>query len=176
MFWDINWEKHMFDIQFLFKKGHKIKEGILEEFIGYWTETKPKIRRANLELNKEEFFNNAVNKDVVEHDILHTLINPVPMYTRLLKEGCEVELDKNKWDKLSPEDKLEVIREETYVMAYERYKEINFREGFRIQLKDNIIKHFPKYIAIFAIKNYVELERPKYNYINTIKDGLSKIK
>src|SRR5690606_949841 len=78
MFWDINWEKHLFDIQWLVDKGHKHDESILEEFLQYWKNTKEKVKRSDLSLSKEEFFTNAVNKDVVEHDTLHTLINPIP--------------------------------------------------------------------------------------------------
>ena len=40
MFWDINWEKHLFDIQWLLKKGHKYQPKVLDELIGYWEETK----------------------------------------------------------------------------------------------------------------------------------------
>lgn len=176
MFWDINWEKHMYDIQFLKSKYLMIDNKILNEFVDYWEETKPKIRRSQLAMTKEDFFTNNVNEDVDEHDFLHTLINPVPMYTRLLKDGAEVELDKEKFDKLYRDDKLEVIREETYVMAYERYchKGVHHVPAFRRQLKDNIIKHFPRYIAVFAILNYPELEKPKFNYYKKIQDGLKK--
>lgn len=174
MFWDFRWKKHMWDIQFLLKKGFQYDETILNELIQYWEETKPKIRRSDLEMSSADFFNNAVNKDEKEHDFLHTLINPVPMYTRLLKDGAEIELDENKWDRLSFEEKCDVVFEETAVMAYERYHKRYYKEGFEIQLNDNIVKHFPRYIAIFAILNYVKLVTPKYNFINKIKNGLQE--
>jgi len=174
MFWDINWNKHLFDIQFLLNKGHKYDLKLLEEFIGYWNTVHKNVRRSDLSLDKEQFFTNAVNQDTFEHDYLHTLLNPVPMYTRLLKEGCEVELDEKKWDSLSFEEKCEVVREESYVMAWERYKATDYRIAFKKQLKDNIIKHFPKFIALFAIGNYPKLERPEYNYINFINNKLKE--
>lgn len=172
MFWDLNWEKHMFDIQFLLKKGHTYNMDLVNEFRAYWEETKPKIRRSMLATSKEDFFANAVNEDTDEHDHLHTLINPVPMYTRLLKDGCEVELDESKWANLSFEDKCAVVFEETAVMAWERYKDINYRIAYKRQLKDNIIKHFPQYIAIFAIENYIKVEKPIFNYKTKIDNGL----
>ena len=174
MFWDFRWKKHMYDIQFLLDKGFQYDEGILNELIVYWEEIKPKIRRSNLELNAEEFFTNAVNEDENEHDFLHTLINPVPMYTRLLKDGAEVELDQNKWNALSFQEKCDVVFEETAVMGYERYKNKYYKAAYEIQLNDNIIKHFPRYIAIFAILNYKKVLTPKFNFINTIQDGLQK--
>lgn len=172
MFWDFRWKKHMWDIQFLLDKGFKYDEYILEELIAYWEETKPKVRRSNLELSAEDFFDNAINNDEHEHDFLHTLLNPVPTYTRLLKDGCEVELDENKWDCLSFEEKCDVVFEETAVMGYERYKNKYYKAAYEIQLNDNIIKHFPRYIALFAILNYKKLITPKYNFIEKIENKL----
>ena len=178
MFWDNNWEKHLFDIQFLLKKGYKFDEVLIDELVPYWEKILPGIRRSRLEMNKEDFFTNAVNEDTAEHDYLHTLINPVPMYTRLLKEDCEVELDESKWYALTFEEKCDVVFEETAVMAYERYADRPYKVGYRRQLKDNIIKHFPRYVALFAIENYPMLERPKYDYMTKIKtsrkDGLQE--
>lgn len=171
MFWDNNWEKHMFDIQFLLKKGFKIDPAIVQEFIPYWNDILPKIRRSNLEMDKESFFTNAVNESTHQHDYLHTLINPTPMYTRLLKDDCEVELDPKKFEDLTFEEKCDVVFEETAVMSYERYKDLHYALGYRKQLKDNIIKHFPVYIALFAIENYPKLEKPKYDYITKIREN-----
>lgn len=173
MFWDFRWEKHMYDIQFLLRKGCRYDLKIMNEFIDYWKEVKPKITRSNLSMTKEDFFNNAVNKDSNQHDFYHTLIADTPAYTKILKDGCEVELDEKKWQYLSFEEKCDVVREETYVMAYERYVETNFRVAYVKQLKDNIIKHFPLYIALFAIENYIILEKPTINYREVINNKLN---
>ncbi len=170
LFWDINWNKHMFDVQFLLSKGLDIDEVLLYDLIDYWKEHLPKIRRSNLVMSKEDFFSNAINYDSCEHDILHTLINPIPMYTLLLKG--EVELDEDKFNQLSFEDKLEVVREEVYVMAYERYKHLNYMIAYKKMLDKFIRLHAPIYIAIFAIKNYIALLKPKLNYIKKIDSGL----
>ncbi len=172
LFWDRDWNKHLFDCQFLLGKGHVIIEELLNKLITFWEDYLPKIRRSNLALTKEDFFNNAVNEDTHQHDHLHTLLNPVPMYTKLLKEGSEVELNNTKWFSLSFEEKKSVVFEETAVMAYERYKNIDYRSAFIKQLKDNIIKHFPRYIAIWAIINYKQIYLTKINYIQIIKEKL----
>lgn len=172
LFHDINWFKHIFDIHFLLSKGIKYNMDIINELIPYWETTHKKIKRSNLIMSKESFFTNNVNEDTDQHDYLHTLINPIPMYTLLLKDGADVELDENKWYGLSHEQKCDVVFEETAVMAYERYQITHYREAYRLQLKDNIIKHFPKYIAMFAIENYPNLEKPKFNYREQIKSRL----
>ena len=168
IFWDFNWDKHLFDIQFLLKKGYKYDLVLVNKFRAYWEDIKPKIRRSQLVMTKEEFFSNAINENTQEHDYLHTLINPIPAYTKLLKEECEVELDESKWEALSFDDKCSVCFEETAVMAWERYKNINYKIAYKRQLKDNIIKHFPQYIALFTIENYIKLERPIFNYKEVI--------
>lgn len=172
LLWETNWEKHLFDLQFLLKKGFKWDLELVRELREYWHKTLPKVKRSQLEMTKEDFFTNNVNKDSNEHDFLHTLIAEIPAYTKILKDGAEVELDQNKWDKLSFEEKCDVVQEETYVMAFERYKEVNFRIGYKGQLIQNIQKHFPEFIGLFAIENYISLEKPKFNYINKIENEL----
>ena len=172
LFHDINWFKHIYDVQFLISKNVKYNKDLVNELIPFWNETHRKIRKSNLMLSKEDFFDNAVNEDTEQHDYLHTLINPIPMYTLLLKDDAEVELDENKWYNLSYEDKTKVVYEETAVMAWERYTDNHWREAYKLQLKDNIIKHFPSYIAMFAIENYRTLETPKVNYRELINNKL----
>lgn len=171
LFWDINWEKHLFDVQFLLNKGCKYDLDVLREFREYWEVTLPKVRRSNLEQGKDEFFNNKVNKDTEEHDKLHKILVEVPAYTKILKDGAEVELDENKWIQLSFKEKCDVVREEAYVMAAERYKNLHYIPAYRKQLRDCIQKHYPEYIALFAIENYKELEKPEYNYRQIIENG-----
>lgn len=161
LLWDVNWEKHMFDLQFLLKKGYKWDLDLVRELRVYWNETLPKVRRSKLEQSKEDFFTNAVNMDTHEHDNLHLILNPVPMYTRILKEQCEVQLDENKWEQLSFDDKCLVIWEETVVMQIERYKGMNPTSSYIKQLKSCIQKHFPIYISFFGIENYPILESYK---------------
>jgi hypothetical protein len=172
LFWDINWDKHLYDVQFLLGKGCKYDLDLICELRYFWDSFLPKIRRSRLESSKETFFTNNVNDNVEQHDYLHTLLEDVPTYTKLLKEGCEVELDENKWHNLSFEEKCNVVFEETAVMAFERYKTTDYRVAYKRQLKDNIIKHFPFYIAIFTIENYKNLEKPKYNFKTKIENEL----
>jgi len=172
LFWDINWEKHLFDVQFLLGKGCKYNLSLINELRSFWDSFLPKIRRSRLEMNKEQFFTNSVNENTEQHDYLHILLNSVPMYTKLLKENCEVELDENKWQSLSFEEKCDVVFEETAVMAFERFKIIDYRIAYKKQLKDNIIKHFPFYIELFTIQNYRNLEKPKYNFKTKIENEL----
>lgn len=174
---DLSWDKHMYDFQLLLSElGEKsIDREFCDELLEFWDKNFPlRMKRSNLELDKETFFTNAVNETIGQHDFLHTLINPTPAYTLLLKDGCEVELDEEKWNNSSFDFKWSVIVEETLVMGAERNYKTNktCRQVFVYQLKENIKKHFPSYIAHFAIINYKEfLKKPtkevdeKYNLL-----------
>jgi hypothetical protein len=175
LFYEINWDKHMFHVQFLLDKGVKYNKEVFDELVEYWKQTKPPVKRSDLNMSKEEFFTNAINYNESEHDDLHLLINPVPMYTKLLKEGEEVEICENKFVSLTYEEKLEVVREEVYVMAYERYKNLNFRQAHKIMLSKFIRQHAPIWMMLFAIENYKKLINPNINFIKTIENGLRKI-
>lgn len=158
LFWDTNWDKHMFDVQFLLDKGIKLDLGLYGQFRAFFEGYLPKVKRSALNQSKEEFFTNAVNEDVDEHDRLHHILAEVPAYTKILKDGCEVEVDFDKFENLSFEEKLDVVIEEICVMAYERYSgKLPWYKAYHIQLKQNIMKHYPEPIALFAIHNYKQL-------------------
>ena len=169
LFWEYGWDKHMWDVQFMLDKGIEPDYNLIDKLIPFWEEYLPKVHRSNLESSKEDFFSNSVNNGVDEHDELHHKLVEVPAFTKILKDGCEVELDFNKWDALSEQEKRDVVNEETFVMAFERYDgKIHIVKGFRRQLRDNIIKHFPKPIAMYAIKNYKTFLHPPKEYIGKL--------
>lgn len=172
--WNINWNKHMFDLQFLLKKGCKIDLELFSKLYSYWNEVHGNNKRSDLKMTKEDFFTNAINYNESEHDELHKILNPVPIYTLTLKEGKEVELDEQKFNQLSHEQKCDFVREEVMVMAYERYKHLHYKIAYSKMLKKFIISHTPIFSLIFIFENYIELHKPKFNYIKTIQDGINK--
>lgn len=172
IFWDLKWEKHMFDIQFLLKKGCIVHKPLLNRLYDYWETIHGKNNRSNLSQTSKDFFNNAIKCDL-EHDFIHKLINPTPLYTKIL--SGEVETSEEKWNSLSHEDKIELIREEVYVMSYERLGNKHYRQAYTWQIKQMILRHLPMYSALFAVENYIELHLPKINYKNKIEHELSRI-
>jgi len=173
MFWDVNWEKHMYDIQFLKKKGCFLVTDLFYKLYDYWNTVHAKNKRSDLKMSSEDFFDNAV-KCPHSHDYLHTLINPIPTYTKVLIG--EVEVCESKFNQLSHEDKCSLVTEEVMVMAYERYSNKDYRIAYSKMLKKFIISHAPLWEAVFIIENYIELHKPKFNYLKTIENGLLKSK
>jgi hypothetical protein len=174
LFWDIGWEKHMFDVQFLLREGIDVDEILLWKLIYHWREVKEPVRRSDLDMSKEEFFSNAVNYDVMEHDDLHLLVSETPMYKRLLKDGCEVELDEAKWYLMTHEEKILTIREEVYVMAFERYKSLGYRFAYNKMLKKFLRQHIPEFMFLFAIENWIELDKCPIDFLTLINNKMTK--
>lgn len=173
--WDINWDKHMFDIQFLRSKGAKLDLPLFEKLYSFFNEHNGLNKRSDLEMTSEQFFNNAVKCDY-DHDFLHTLLTPTPTFNLVLKDGEEVDVCQNKFNKLTFEQKCDLVEEEVMVMAFERYRSMGYKHAYTRMLKKFILNHAPVWEALFIIENYIILHKPKFNYFKKIEDGLTTIK
>lgn len=174
IFWDIKWEKHIFDIVFLKAKGCKLNKDLFYKLYNFWENKHGVPKRSDLEMSKEDFFNNCMPKNLPSHDYIHTLIVEIPTYKKVLKDGADVEVDENKFNQLTHEEKLELVREEVYVMAWERLNGRDYRIGYTWMLKKFILSHAPFYEALFIIENYYELRKPLFNYKKKIDYELSR--
>lgn len=170
MFWNVNWEKHMFDIQFLKSKGCKLDLELFHKLYKYWPEIHGKNTRSDLKMSAEDFFDNALVYDY-KHDDLHTLLKKEPTYTKVLIG--EVEVGEDKFNQLSFEEKCDLVIEEVMVMAWERYKKLDYKKAYSRMLKKFIVSHAPLWESIFIIENYIHLHKPKFNYFKQIEDNLN---
>ena len=173
LFWDINWEKHMFDVQFLKKKGCVLNKELFYQLYNFWNDIHGKNKRSVLNMSAEDFFNNAVQCEY-SHDWLHTLIKQVPTYTKILKDGAEVDVDEIKFNSLTEEEKEDLVREEVYVMAYERYNKSDYRKAYSVMLKKFIISHAPIWEALWIIENYILLHKQKIDFIQLLNEKIKQ--
>ena len=165
-----NWEKHMWDIQFLLKKGAKYDWEMILKLKEFWTKHYGKLasRRSNLTLNSKDFFNNAINKNI-DHDSIHLIINPEPTYKKVLKDNAEVEPCSIKYNNLSNEEKDNLFIEEVMVMAYERFSNLYYKKAYYIMCNKYIRSHMPLFCFDYVIKNYIRLSYAPYNFIKKIQ-------
>lgn len=175
LFWDINWNKHIFDIQWLKAKGCLINVPLFYRLYDHWNTIHSTNTRSDLKMTATDFFDNAV-KCPVDHDYLHTLISYIPTYTKVLKDGEEVEVSEEKFNLLSHEEKLSLVREEIYVMAYERLNNRHYASAYIWMIKKFIISHAPIWEAIFIIENYTELSKPQFNYVQQLNSKIYGVK
>jgi len=171
--WDIKWEKNMFHLQKLHKLGCRLNNKMFDELYQHWNEVHGKNKRSDLEMSADEFFDNAL-KCEYSHDWLHTLIKPIPTYNKVLKDGAEVEVSEDKFNQLSFDEKCDLVREEVYIMSWERYKNVDYREAYNKMLKKFILNHAPLWEAKFILQNYIKLHRPEYNYFKLIEEKIKE--
>jgi hypothetical protein len=172
IFWDIKWDKTMFDIVFFFEHGCKIIPELFHELYEHWNKEHGRNHRSKLDISAEKFFDNALKE--YDHDYLHTLINPSPTYFKILKDNAEVEVSEEKFNFLSHEEKLSLVREEIYVMAFERRGDKSYRRAYGWMLKKFIMYHAPLWEVLFILENYRDLQQPQFNYIQKLENELSR--
>lgn len=119
---DIHWQKTMTDILFFKKKGLKTDKDLYKRLMKDWT-AKHGARWARLDgKTSTSFFEDAVVRKW-DHDSVHQAVANYdePLYFRILKEQGKVACCENKFELLSYEDKIKLVKEEVWVTALERY-------------------------------------------------------
>lgn len=121
--YDIKWWKHVKDVEFLIQRGARVNNKILNVLREHWKTVHGSSKnKLSLYKTKEEFFDDFVVKKY-DHDWLHRQVafNKQPVYETVLKDGQEVMIDKEKFDRLSFWSKVRMFKEEVAVIALERY-------------------------------------------------------
>lgn len=119
--------KHLMDSSWMLKQGYKVKlqdVKLVEMYTQYLIETVYKndsrlLVFPKLNKTKDQFFNDKVAY-YVDHDSLHELvaIQDKPAYTKCLT--AEVMFSVSVFNSLSYQDKVNMVLEESYVLALER--------------------------------------------------------
>jgi hypothetical protein len=181
-FWALqnnSWEKHMWDIQWLKDKGCQLIKPLFYDLYKYWNEVHGKNKRSNLEMTSDKFFDNALDYHV-DHDYLHELLikhpffggQEKPTYFYILKDNAEVDVDENKFNLLTEQQKFNLVIEEVMVMSVERYSKLYYKHAFSKMLKKFIIGHAPIWEAIWIIENYKHiLTNIPFNHIKFLEQN-----
>ena len=178
LFWHPEqFEKHMFDVQFLRQKGCTINKPLFHKLYSYWTGKFGVNKRSNLQMSAEDFFDNAV-KCEHDHDYLHTVLikhphfkgQALPTYTKILVG--EVEVGEHLFNTLSHEEKCNLVIEEVMCMAFERMFHSNYKVNYYRMLKKFLMNHAPLWEATFIIENWIELHTINFDFITFINSKL----
>ncbi|QOI67571.1 hypothetical protein SEA_BEUFFERT_203 [Streptomyces phage Beuffert] len=182
-FWDLHgtWNKHMYDIAFLQNKGYGyIVPELYDILYPIWEERYGK-KKVNLNASPEDFFNKNVVR-IFDHDSIHRSIayHDRPLYESILRDGHEVMVDKAKFDALSYEDKLRLVREEVYATALERQiipsgYTSSPRGAYAWALKKTITSFSKGWFPLFIVDNYNELRSPDVDYVKRHKDNEDRL-
>ena len=123
-----SWHKHLHDIKHLFSLGYEPDEASLLLLKNEWTKFYKGKEKINLNKKPEDFFVADYNQS---HDEihLHFAFGSEPIYKKMLRDGSEVAVDFNKFYKLTEQEKLYSVIEESMVVAYER--KLSLLNGFK---------------------------------------------
>lgn len=168
IFWDIKWDKTFYDIIFLQSNKCKIQNDLFYDLYSFWETIHGKNKRPNFDVPNEIFFKDKVNRKF-NHDNLHKIINPFPLFEKIKLDNNKAEIDEDSFYKnLSFEEQIQMIQEEAYVIALERFlipKIIpNHVAAYNKALKALITRLSPIWLVIFILNNIEYFLKPKYNF------------
>lgn len=189
----IKFIKHIHELE-LIKKECKdigswpVNSSILKERTKL-TKEKYGDRVPSLNKTNEDFFDDPVTKYYV-HDDLHEVVAYYerPLYEKLKLDGSMAKCEKELWNELSYEDKVNCVREEAYVIALERFIIPHLIKGkkhrpqtyaFYSALEKIATTLTSNWFRDFAIDNYFEIKSDPVDFLskfNEEKDYLKRVK
>jgi hypothetical protein len=168
--WDVHWQKTKLDIIWLESKGCKIVPELYDRLVLEWQKEYGDKSFLSLKQDKTSFFTDNV-KYVYDHDYLHELVAfpNKPMYSVCLKDGEDVLIDKDKFDAMEFNDKVQMFREEITVIACERWLlnphwkgKVSWTQAYSMSLKKTITSLTKGWATTFITVNLKEFIKPNY--------------
>jgi hypothetical protein len=171
--YDIHWKKTMSDIRFLQIKGCKILPDLLKNLRLHWESVHGLQKRVDFEVEPGNFFEDRVRRKL-NHDELHKMINISPTYLKIIDN--DVNPNPDKYFGLSEYERKEILFEEAFVIAIERFWNSNDRMAYQIAQQSLVTRLHPIWLADEIIKNwnkwYWNPQNSKfYNRYKEVKNG-----
>jgi hypothetical protein len=164
------WEKHMRDIVQLKQAGARLDLNLHTLLYKVWEEKHGK-KKVNLDMTKDEFFSDAVER-IYDHDSIHYSVayGDKPIYEAVFVDGQEIAMDMRKIKLLPHDECVKLFREEIYATALERWViPSNYRVSpmlaYTRALKKTITSLTKGWSARFIVENYAEFRRPDIDYV-----------
>jgi hypothetical protein len=120
--WNIKWDKTMYDIEFLKRKGCTLIPDLHSKLVKIWSEIHGK-KHVNMSKPMSDFFSDAVKREY-DHEKLHELVSfyDRPIHERLREDHNTAWCSKELFFKMTFEDQCLCVLEEILVTAIERSK------------------------------------------------------
>lgn len=182
-FWNLrngSWSKHMHDVMYFQDKGCTIVDGLYDVLYKTWVEVHgPK--RANLNVPASEFFTGTVQRKY-DHDSIHASIayGSQPMYEKILRDGSEVAVARDKFEALTHEEKCQLVREEVYATALERIlipKDYSAspRAAYAWAMRQTVTSFSKGWFPFWIVTNFKDVQRPDCDFVQRHKDNSDRL-
>lgn len=183
IFWELrngSWGKHASDIMLMQEHGAKIIEPLFKILYHVWEE-KHGYKKANLSQMANDFFNDKVIRKY-DHDSVHASVAyyDEPLFNVILADGEQVKVDRSKFEAMTYEDKLRLVREEVYATALERLvipSDYTYspRKAYAWALKRTVTSLARGWFARFIVDNLADVWKPDVDYVQVHKDNSHKL-
>lgn len=179
--YDIQWQKHKLDVLFLKINSCKVLPKLYELLIEHWKVVHGAKDFLSLNKDKIDFFDDAVHYQY-EHDHLHELVAfpNKPVYTKCLKEGQDVLIDKEKFFSMCFDDQVRMFREEIAVIAIERWlvdpkyeSRYSWYQAHMFSVRKTVTSLTKGWASRFLVENIEHFVKPNYSYYKHIMKELS---
>lgn len=136
----------------------------------------------NLNVKKDEFFDKDESFYKYDHDDIHEAvkIGQMPAYKYFIADGAQVKCDKDKFEVLTEQTKLNAVLEESMVLALERSQipnnfKVNPRRSFMIALEKVCTSITSGWFREYAWENYdVVVDMYDENYVSKFQVALAE--
>lgn len=177
------WDKHKLDILYLKSKGCVLILELYYKLVEFWKTELGDKSFLSLKQDKESFFTDNVMY-TIDHDTLHDMVAfpNKPVYSKCLKVGEDVLIDKGLFDELLFEDRVRMFKEEITVIAIERWllpqmlnnkNTIGWYKSYILSLKKTITSLTKNWATDFIVLNLEHFVKPDYTYF---EHALNKLK
>lgn len=181
--WDVHWLKTKQDILWLKSKGCDIIPDLYDALVEHWKKEFNKKEHLSLAKSRSEFFDDYVTK-IYDHDYLHELVAYPnrPVYEKCLKDGQEVLVDKEKFFAMNFSEQIKMFREETTVIAIERWLTnpqwrgtISWMKAYNLALQKVITSLTKGWAQDFMVLNLEHFVKPKFSDFRTAYNNLKEL-
>lgn len=170
------WEKHKLDILWLKSNGCRLIPDLYKVLVEYWKKELGDKSFLSLDQSKKDFFTDNVYYKY-DHDYLHELVAypDRPVYEKCLKDGRQVLIDRERFDKLSFDEQVKMFREEISVIACERWLlndywngNISWYRAYHLSLQKTITNLTKNWATDFIVCNLEYFVKPEYSYFENV--------
>lgn len=175
----VQWDKYKQRILYLRGEGCSLIPELYEKLLSHWKKEFGNKEFLSLKKNKDDFFNDYVPYKH-DHDLLHAVVASPnePMYRLCLKDGEDVLTSKERFDKMSFGQQVQMFREEIGVIALERWV-IPCGESFHLawikSVKKTITQLTKNWATEFLVFNLEQFLKPDWkmydNYLSFVEEN-----